>query len=132
MSPPKPQVLVVDDDGDACANLHDILTDCGYSVATATSGESALELINDLHFDAALLDLKLPGIDGLQLFREIQRVSAGTSVLILSAYAAADSARLALDAGARGVLEKPVRVETLLPLLRSAVASSGNTAESPA
>lgn len=113
----RPRVLVVDDDIDACANLQDILTDSDYEVTVAYTGEAAIDLVHGDTFDLALLDLKLPGIDGLDAFREIRQASPRIAVLILSAYASTSAADQAMSAGARAVLHKPVVIEQLLPLL---------------
>ena len=129
MTCPAPRILVVDDDVDACANLHDILTDFGFEVSTAPTGETAMDLVRRCRFDAALLDLKLPGMNGLELSRQLKCVSADTAVVIVSAYAGGDSAEQALAVGARTVLNKPVNVEQLLPLLMNSISQSKNTRE---
>src|SRR5450755_2500750 len=58
-------ILVVDDEEDTCRNLSDILTDLGYHVDTAHDGPAALEMVRHKRYDVALLDLKMPGMDGL-------------------------------------------------------------------
>jgi CheY-like chemotaxis protein len=72
MNARKTSVLVVDDDLDTCRNLQDILTDMDYEVETAQDGPAALELVRRRPFDVALLDLKMPGMDGLELYRQIR------------------------------------------------------------
>lgn len=121
MNPHQPVVLVVDDDVDTCHNLKDILTDMGYEVATAHSGPEALELIRQHPYDVALLDLKMPGMDGLALYREIRRLQAGTVAMIVSAYTTPEIASEALDAGVWQILSKPVDFSRLLPLVEEAV-----------
>src|SRR5262249_19103752 len=74
----KTSILVVDDDVDTCRNLSDILTDLGYRVDVAHDGPSALELVRRHAYDIALLDYKMPGMDGLTLYREIKGLRAGT------------------------------------------------------
>lgn len=118
----KPRILVVDDEADTCANLSDILTDLGYEVDTALDGPTALELVARKHYDVALLDLKMPGMDGLELYRRIKAVQASTVALVVTAYAASETARAALDAGAWRVLSKPVDFSKLLPLVDEALA----------
>jgi DNA-binding NtrC family response regulator len=113
-------VLVVDDDRDTRANLSDILMDLGYHVETAHDGPSALELVRTKPFDVALLDLKMPGMDGLTLYREIKRLRSGTVALIVTAHATSETAARALQAGAWQVLAKPVDFQQLLPLVESA------------
>src|ERR1043165_2277201 len=100
MTQQPPSILVVDDEVDTCRNLSDILTDLGYRVDVAYDGPSALELGRRNHYDVALLDLKMPGMDGLTLYREIKRMRAGTVALIVTAYASSTTAEQALAAGA--------------------------------
>jgi len=81
----KPALLIVDDDVDTCRNLSDILTDLGYRVDTAHEGLTALELVRRSAYDVALLDYKMPGMDGLTLYREIKRLRAGTVAIVVTA-----------------------------------------------
>src|SRR6202051_1817645 len=108
MNAATPTILVVDDDVDTCRNLSDILTDLGYHVDTAHDGPSALELVQHKAYDVALLDLKMPGMHGLTLYRAIKRLRAGTVAIIVSAYAGSSTAEEALTVGAWQVLAKPV------------------------
>src|SRR5271157_3244996 len=107
-SPETPRILVVDDDPDICRNLSDILTDLGYRVDYAFDGTSALELVRQHPYDLALLDLKMPGMDGITLYREIKKQRAGTVSLLVTAFAGAATADEALAAGAWKVVAKPV------------------------
>lgn len=117
MNPHAPTVLVVDDDEDIRATMADILADMGYHVETAGEGLSALELVRRRPFDVALLDFKMPGMDGLTLYREIKKVRAGTVAMLVTAYAGGTTAADALGAGAWRVLPKPVDVTSLLRLI---------------
>lgn len=116
-----PCILVVDDEVDTCRNLSDILTDLGYQVDTAHDGFAALELVRRKHYDVALLDLKMPGMDGVTLYREIKKLSAGTVAVVVSAYASQEVTTEALAAGAWQVLPKPVDFGKLLPLVDEAL-----------
>jgi DNA-binding NtrC family response regulator len=116
-----PSVLVVDDEVDTCRNLSDILTDLGYRVDTAFDGLSALELVKKNDYDVALLDLKMPGMDGLTLYREIKKLRAGTVAIVVTAYASSDTAAEALSAGAWQVVSKPVDFTRLLKLVDEAM-----------
>jgi CheY-like chemotaxis protein len=111
----------VDDDVDTCRNLSDILTDLGYQVDTAHGGEAALELVKRKAYDLALLDLKMPGMDGLTLYREIKKHGAGTVAIIVTAYAGGSTKEEALAAGALQVLPKPVDFPLLLGLVDQAL-----------
>lgn len=117
----EPRILVVDDDPDICDNLRDILCDLGYQVDTAHDGRSALELVGRRPYDIALLDLKMPGMDGLTLYREIKKQRAGTVSLLVTAFAGAATAEEALSAGAWKVLAKPVDFSKLLHLVEEAL-----------
>jgi CheY-like chemotaxis protein len=121
MDPTKPSILVVDDDGDTCRNLSDILTDLGYQVDTAQDGPGALELVRRNAYDVALLDYKMPGMDGLTLYREIKRLRAGMVAIVVTAYASGTTAEEALGAGAWQVLPKPVDLPRLLGLVDRAM-----------
>jgi CheY-like chemotaxis protein len=115
------RILIVDDDPDTCSNLSDILTDVGYQVEIAHDGPAALALARHRHYDVALLDLKMPGMDGLALYRELRRVRADTVAIIVTAYAGSGVVEEALAAGAWRVLAKPVDFPRLLGLVDHAV-----------
>src|SRR5262245_17437540 len=100
MSTASPHILVVDDDADTCHNLSDILTDLGYDVDTANDGLTALALVRQNAYDVALLDYKMPGMDGVTLYREIKKLSSGTVAIVVTAYASGATAQEALEAGA--------------------------------
>lgn len=115
------RILVVDDDPDICLNLNDILTDRGYQVDVAHNGSSALELVRATPYDVALLDLRMPGMNGLELYREIKKLRAGTVAILVSAYAQGDTTEQALAAGAWRVLSKPLDPAELDRLLCTAL-----------
>ncbi len=114
-------ILVVDDEVDTCRNLSDILTDLGYHVETVHNGNTALEMVRDKRYDVALLDLKMPGMDGLTLYREIKKIRAGTVAIVVTAYASSSTATEALDAGAWQVVAKPIDFPKLLALVEEAL-----------
>jgi len=121
MPPTISSILVVDDDVDTCRNLADILTDLGYHVDTAHEGQTALELVRQRPYDVALLDYKMPGMDGLTLYHEIKRLRSGTVAIVVTAYAGGGTAEEALQAGAWQVLAKPVDFPKLLGLVNEAL-----------
>jgi DNA-binding NtrC family response regulator len=121
MTHPHPaRVLVVDDEQDTCDNLTDILTDLGYEVDSACDGLTALEMVRKSHYDVALLDLRMPGMDGLTLYREIKKLRAETVAILVTAYASSATTDEALEAGAWRVLPKPVDLPKLLNLVGEA------------
>lgn len=121
MTTADPPILVVDDDADTCRNLADILTDMGYRVDTAPDGPAALELVRRNPYSIALLDFKMPGMDGLELYREIKKLRAGTVAIIVSAFTSVTTREAALGAGAWRVLPKPVDLSRLLGLVAEAL-----------
>ncbi|HZZ80826.1 MAG TPA: response regulator [Gemmataceae bacterium] len=121
MTTQSPTILVVDDEVDTCRNLSDILTDLGYAVDVAHDGPSALQMVRQKAYDVALLDLKMPGMDGLTLYREIKKVRAGTVAIVVTAYAGEETKAEALAAGAWQVLPKPVDFPKLLGFVDKAL-----------
>jgi CheY-like chemotaxis protein len=121
MSATPASILVVDDDVDTCHNLRDILTDLGYQVEVAHGGPQALEMARHKPYDVALLDLKMPGMDGLTLYRELRQLRSDTVAIVVTAFAGGDTAAEALAAGAWQVLAKPVNFDRLLPLVDEAL-----------
>ncbi len=118
---PSATILVVDDEVDTCRNLSDILTDLGYQVDTALDGYAALELARKKPHDIALLDLKMPGMDGLTLYNELRKLRSSTVAIVVTAYANKATAEEALTAGVWQVLAKPVDLERLLRLVNEAL-----------
>ncbi len=116
-----PSVLVVDDDADNCRNLADILTDLGYWVDTAPDGPAAFAMIQTRPYDVALLDYKMPGMTGLELYHRIKALRSGTVALLVSAYTDPATRDAALAAGVWKVLSKPVDLPRLLGLVDEAV-----------
>ena len=123
MSPARVTVLVVDDDVDACANLADLLADLGdYRIDVAHDGLSALELARQNRYDIALLDLKMPGMDGLTLYRELKRLHPGTVAVLISCHAGASIIEEAAHIGLWRIVEKPVDFAGLAALVVEAMA----------
>ncbi len=111
------RLLIVDDEQDTCSNLSDIFTDLGYQVDVAYDGPMALDLFKTNRYTVALLDLKMPGMDGLELYRRIRQISAGTVAIVVTAFASSNTTQSVLDAGAWKILPKPVKFPQLLELV---------------
>lgn len=103
----KPSILIVDDDEDTRAMLQTVLSRDEYDVTTAGSAEDALRKLSVLSYESVVTDLRLPGMDGVQLLREIQRRWPDTVSIVLTAYPTLDTAVAALRAGAHDYLSKP-------------------------
>ncbi|HLN27432.1 MAG TPA: response regulator [Gemmataceae bacterium] len=119
-----PTILVVDDDADTCRNMADLFGDRGYRVDSAEGGDVALEQARRLPYDVGLLDLRMPGMDGLTLCRRLKHLRSGMVNLIVTGYPGERLDEEAHQAGARHVLQKPVDFASLLALVEQAVAPS--------
>jgi signal transduction histidine kinase len=102
-----PRVLVVDDEETVTVTLQGILELDGYSVTASISGEIALELMRTHPFDVVLTDLRMDGVDGLDLLRELHTISPDSVAIVLTGYGSIDSAVQALREGAYDYLVKP-------------------------
>jgi DNA-binding response OmpR family regulator len=93
----------------------------GYEVDIAHDGIDALQKVRQKAYDIAILDLKMPGMDGITLYREIRKVQASAVAMVVTAFAGGGTTDQALAAGAWRVLSKPVDLEKLLGLVEMAV-----------
>jgi DNA-binding response OmpR family regulator len=110
-SPPNDEssayVLVVDDEGANRYSVSKTLQRVGYFVSEAASGEDALELMKKQHFDVVLTDIRMPGLDGVELLRKIKEEAPDAIVILMTAYASLGTAVEALRLGAHDYLIKP-------------------------
>jgi two-component system nitrogen regulation response regulator GlnG len=116
-----PTILVVDDDSDTCRNMADLFSDLGYAIDTAEGGEIALEKARQRVYDVGLLDLRMPGMDGLTLYRSLKHLHPALVALIVTAYGGSHLDEEAQAAGARLVLPKPVDFPRLIVLVGESV-----------
>jgi two-component system, NtrC family, response regulator GlrR len=123
-------ILLVDDDPDLLKLISLRLTSAGYRIRTAESGETALAAIAIQRPAAVVTDLRMPGIDGLQLFDAIHRQHPALPVLILTAHGTIPDAVAATQRGVFGFLTKPFDSRELLQLVASALKLSGDDAGS--
>ena len=114
-------VLIVDDDADLRRLLDIRLSAAGYRVATAASGEEALSRLAVERPRALITDLRMPGIDGLQLFARIHAADPALPVIVLTAHGSIPDAVAATQSGVYGYLTKPFEAAELLALLARAV-----------
>jgi CheY-like chemotaxis protein len=114
-------ILLVDDDADCCASMSDVISELGYRVDVAYDGPAALKLAMRQGYGLALLDFKLPGMDGVELYVHIKRVRADTVGVLVTGFAAEGTMQAAVVAGIRRVLSKPLDFTCLLPLIEEIV-----------
>jgi two-component system nitrogen regulation response regulator NtrX len=114
-------ILIVDDEAAIRETLQGVLQDEGYGTCAVESGESCLEKIAREAFDVVLLDIWLPGMDGLQALQKIRELENAPEVIIISGHGSIETAVRATKLGAFDFLEKPLSVEKTLILLKNAV-----------
>ncbi len=102
-----PNVLIVDDERNYLFVLEDLLTDEGYNVFTASSGTEALELLRDQQIDTILSDIKMPGMNGIELLERVFASDPGLPVILMTAFAEVDQAVSAMKKGAVDHIQKP-------------------------
>src|SRR5215216_5747958 len=114
-------ILVVDDEKSQREILEMILVEEGYDVTTASSGEAALKFAKDRRFDLALTDLKMTGMDGIELLQHLLAFDSSIIVILLTAHGSIESAKEALRRGAFDYLEKPYDKASLLETINRAL-----------
>ena len=113
----KQRVLIVDDDVDHAESLADVLEMRGHPVELAHSGEDALKCFRAGQFDLVLLDVKLPGMNGVETFLELRKIHPAARVMMMTGFSLEQLIAQALDNGALGVLYKPFAATDLLSTL---------------
>jgi two-component system response regulator HydG len=111
------RVLVVDDEANMRRTLADILRNEGYEVTTAATGEEAVQRCSEAAYDIVLMDVRMPGIDGVEAFRRIRRHQEGVRVILMSAYGLEELKQAALDEGAIAFLTKPLDLDQAVRLI---------------
>jgi DNA-binding response OmpR family regulator len=110
----KGKILIVDDEEALRKSLAEILQLEGYDVVATDTGESALNLLVREEVDLILLDLKMPGMDGMEVFENVNRLAPETRVILLTAHGSLESAIEALRLGAHDYILKPASTRTIL------------------
>ena len=113
------RILICDDEKNIRFTLTNILTDEGYEVVCVDSGEKALSKLEDQCFELIILDVKLPGMNGIEVFRNIKKMGIDTNVLVISGHSGIETAVEAVKLGAYDFLEKPLSMAKILTALRN-------------
>lgn len=123
------KILVVDDEYSVRSSLARWFESDGFTVDAAASAEEAMDKLSKTDFNIVLLDVKLPGMDGLELNRRIHRVNKEMIVIIMTAYASVESAVDTLKQGAFDYVTKPIDPENLTHIVRNAIEKQELTRE---
>jgi two-component system, NtrC family, nitrogen regulation response regulator NtrX len=114
-------ILIVDDESGIRDSLKGVLEDDGYQTCEAGSGESCLELLDQRAFDVVLLDVWLPGMDGLDTLQKIRELDNPPEVIMISGHGTIETAVRATKLGAYDFLEKPLSIDRTLSLIKHAI-----------
>lgn len=116
-------VLVVDDEAVIRQGIRRILENDGYGVETSSSGKAALEKMQEQDFDLVITDLKMPGMDGIEVLKTIKMLQPDVPVIMITGYATVDTAVEAMRNGAFEYIAKPFTLEQISEKVRKALPS---------
>ena len=114
------QVLIIDDEEELVSALVERLNLRGFEAQGATTGGEALSLLQDHECDVVLLDMKMPGLDGLEVIRRIKQLRPALEVVLLTGHGSANAIEEGMALGAFDYLMKPVKIDDLVRILAAA------------
>jgi len=113
-------ILLVDDEKVFTSNMSKLLTSRGYRVSAVNDGDSAIRALQENSYDVVVLDLKMPGMDGITTLKEVKKLGLFTETLILTGHGSIDTALDALKLGAYDYLTKPCEIDDLVEKIEGA------------
>lgn len=114
-------ILIVDDLRSMRLTLGGVMEDEQHNVVVVENGYQAIEAVGSAHFDAVFMDIKMPGIDGVETFREVKKLDSGVAVIMMTGYSVEDLIEAALKEGAYTCLHKPFDMEKAIGIIDSIV-----------
>ena len=117
----KAKILLVDDEEALTTSLSKFLRAKGYQVNAVPSGKQAIQALEDDGYDIVVLDLKMPGMDGITTLKEIKKLGLLTEIMILTGHGSIDSAFESFNLGAYDFLTKPFALDDLLMRIEGAI-----------
>ncbi|HEY5996514.1 MAG TPA: UDP-3-O-acyl-N-acetylglucosamine deacetylase [Candidatus Deferrimicrobiaceae bacterium] len=127
--PERGPILIVDDEPNIRKSLEGVLGDEGYSCALAADGSEALRQLQALHPSLVILDVWMPGMDGIETLRRIKELAPATPVIMMSGHATISTAIKATKAGASDFVEKPLELDQVLYMVRRALGEKDGVPE---
>lgn len=124
-------ILVVDDEPAICWGLREFLTDDGHDVTVAASAEEAIRITDSIHPDVVVMDVRLPGMDGLTAIQHLRPRIGTAPIVVITAFGTLDTAVRAVNEGAFDYLTKPFDLDQASTVLKRALASCSMTAVAP-
>ena len=125
----KIKILVVDDEAVTRDTMSDWLEEKGYNVVSVCSGMEAIEKVKTESFNVAFVDMKMPGLDGIEVLRAVKRINPDISVIIMTAYATIETAITAMKEGAYNYLVKPFSLDEVELIVKTIVEFQESVAE---
>jgi DNA-binding response OmpR family regulator len=119
------RILIVDDEDELVSALEERLNLRGFQAKGVTTGEEALAYLADRQCDVVLLDVKMPGLSGLEVIKRIKEKTPSPQVILLTGHSSAKDAERGMGLGAFDYLMKPIKIDELIRVLRSAGAGKG-------
>jgi len=127
----KEHILIVDDEENILSSLEGILADEGFSILKARDGAEALKIIKSGHPDLVLLDIWIPGLDGIQTLKAIKKIRSDLNVIMMSGHGTIETAVRATKLGAFDFIEKPLSLESVISTIKSALEHKKSFQETP-
>ena len=124
MSDHRPKIMVVDDDPGMRLTLEGILDEEGFDVVGAEDGYKAIELAKEFAFNLIFMDVKMPGINGVEAFKEVKKVSQSSMVVMMTGFAVEDLIKEALEEGAYAVIYKPYEVGQIIDIVNKVLGTT--------
>ncbi|MDO9111396.1 MAG: response regulator [Desulfatirhabdiaceae bacterium] len=109
----RPRILLVDDELVFANNLHKLLSKRGYDAVVVYNGADAVNVVGEKEFDVIILDMKMPGMDGIATLKEIKKKTPSVEVVILTGHSSVESGIEGMQLGAFDFLMKPVSIDDL-------------------
>jgi DNA-binding NtrC family response regulator len=123
------RILIVDDEEDLISTMAERLELRGFQVETATTGEDALRLVGDHVFSVIILDVKMPGIGGLELMTRIKQERPKLPFILFTGHGSLADAQRGTEEGASAYLLKPIKIDEMISTIRNAI--GGNKGQAP-
>jgi DNA-binding response OmpR family regulator len=118
------RVLLVDDEEELVTTLVERLEIRGHAAVGVFTGEEAIARVKDQVFDVAVLDLKMPGEDGVEIMKRLKRICPGLPIILLTGHMSEGASERGMQAGADDYIIKPVDIEDLVAKMRQAIAAA--------
>jgi DNA-binding NtrC family response regulator len=115
------KILIVDDDAELRRTVSDILSGAGYSTDMAASGSEALEKVGSEKYDIVILDMMMPGRDGMDVLIELRKVRPRTRVIMITAFATVENAVTSIKKGASDYIAKPFKIVELITTVKRTI-----------